>query len=286
MSTYGEIRLRVVKLFPGVDPELLDGWLFDRYQEILDKLPWQRLDAQWAFDAPGIVREGTVALTSGSASITGSGTAWAAAMSGRAIRFGNESAYYGFTHVSGTSATLDRPYAGATASGVAYAIFQNVFALPGDVRVLRAVKPIDALPELEKIDRDVFNDLARDRQRVGRPQFYRPFMDDGSGLPQIEVWPVPDAALPIAIEYTIEAPAFGPDTSTTNLPWVRPAAILAGVAADVLRHQKELAAAGEHEARFLRLVEHMVASETHRAGTLKFQLPDRYVAHRARRMMR
>ncbi len=43
MATYGEIRLRLKKLFPSVDLELLNGWIQDRYTEILDRLPWQRL---------------------------------------------------------------------------------------------------------------------------------------------------------------------------------------------------------------------------------------------------
>ena len=42
MSTFGELRFRLSKLVPGVDLDLLDGWIMDRYQEILDVLPWSR----------------------------------------------------------------------------------------------------------------------------------------------------------------------------------------------------------------------------------------------------
>lgn len=63
---------------------------------------------------------GTVALTQGSAAITGTNTAWNANMNGKPIRFQNDSGEYIFTYLSATTGTLDRVYAGATAAAATY----------------------------------------------------------------------------------------------------------------------------------------------------------------------
>jgi len=44
--TYGQIKLRLTQAFPGVSLDLIEGWINDRYQEILGELPWTRLTVQ------------------------------------------------------------------------------------------------------------------------------------------------------------------------------------------------------------------------------------------------
>jgi hypothetical protein len=46
--TYGDIRFRLAQLLPGVSHDLIDGWIGERYTEILDRLKWQRRDASAA----------------------------------------------------------------------------------------------------------------------------------------------------------------------------------------------------------------------------------------------
>lgn len=46
--TYGQIKLRLTQAFPGVSLDLIEGWINDRYQEILGELPWTRLTVQTA----------------------------------------------------------------------------------------------------------------------------------------------------------------------------------------------------------------------------------------------
>lgn len=46
--TYGQLKLRLTQAFPGVSLDLIEGWVNDRYQEILGNLPWQRLTIQSA----------------------------------------------------------------------------------------------------------------------------------------------------------------------------------------------------------------------------------------------
>jgi hypothetical protein len=114
--TYGQIRLRLSQMAAGVPIELLDGWLQDRYTQMLDELPWKRLEGEIVLQSPPSYQVGTVTATQGSASIVGAGTVWTPAMTGLMIRIACGQEFYTFTYVSAEGATLDRPYEGSTSS--------------------------------------------------------------------------------------------------------------------------------------------------------------------------
>lgn len=65
---------------------------------------------------------GTVAVSNGSATIIGTGTAWTEQMNGMPIRIDGDSAEYKFTYVSALSGVLDRVYEGSTAATATYKI--------------------------------------------------------------------------------------------------------------------------------------------------------------------
>src|ERR1035441_8175333 len=139
--TYGQIRLRLSKLAPAVDLELIDGWIQDRYTEILDGLPWKRLEGETVIQSPASYQVGTVTATLGATSIAGAGTNWTSDMDGLTIRIGNNEEFYVFTQTDATDATLDRPYEGGDGGpGLSYRIDQNIFLLPADCRILRGVR--------------------------------------------------------------------------------------------------------------------------------------------------
>ena len=120
------------KAAPGVDLELIDNWIINRYNErILSSIPWKRSETTSIIQSPASVIAGTVAVNQGSTSITGTGTAWSATQTGLMIRIGGGpitgalglgasmpagQEYYQFTYVSATSGTLDRPYEQPTGS--------------------------------------------------------------------------------------------------------------------------------------------------------------------------
>lgn len=116
MATYGQIRLRCSKLAAGVDLELIDGWLQDRYTAIMDELPWKRTEGETVIQSPPSYQVGTLTATQGSAAVAGAGTAWTVAMTGLTIRIADNQEFYVFEWVDATHGTLDRPYEGSTAS--------------------------------------------------------------------------------------------------------------------------------------------------------------------------
>lgn len=77
---------------------------------------------------------GTVTVSNGSTTVTGSGTTFTSAMVGRKIRINNEPAYYRIASFSSTtSISLETPYQGSLTSGNTYIIYKDTYRLNADV---------------------------------------------------------------------------------------------------------------------------------------------------------
>src|ERR1035438_8829336 len=148
--TYGQVKLRLTQAFPGVSLDLIEGFINDRYAEILGELPWTRLNVQMTLQTTAPYSTGTVAVVNGSNAITLSGGTWTAAMSGMKFYLvappaAIDSPYpdpavgpiYTFTFVTGTTGTLDRAYGEATNTAAPYSIFQNIYTLPANCGMWR-----------------------------------------------------------------------------------------------------------------------------------------------------
>lgn len=296
--TYGELRLRLQKLCAGTDLELIDGWIQDRYTQVLDILPWKRQEAESVIQAPVTYSTGTISATQSSATITGVGTTWSPSMDGLMIRIDNTPEYYQFTDVSATSATLDRPFEGPTATGLAYRIDQNIFLMPTNARIIRGVRPLhNRVCPLAIVTPGELNRLSASRNVYGTPTHAAPTWDNFSDPPQlqVELWPVPDcpdsgsSLLSWSIDYVCDAAVIDPEqTSVSLLPFVRPSVLIAGVQADSLMprtgYDGNLAGSGAHEARFATLAGQMAQINAAQRGPqvirlapeLQRQVPGRY----------
>ena len=72
--TYGQIRLQIQQENPDLSVDLIDGWIQERYTEILDALSWKRQEAESVFQAPDSYATGTVDLTRGGNAVSATGT--------------------------------------------------------------------------------------------------------------------------------------------------------------------------------------------------------------------
>jgi hypothetical protein len=262
--TYGQIRLQLQKLLPGVDLELIDGWIQGRYTRILDLVSWKRQEAESVLAAPQTVNAGTLTATLGSNAITGLGTAWTVALNGLMIRINNTSEYYQFTYVGATSATLDRPFEGPTAAALAYRIDQHIYVLPSNCRIVRQVTPLHVRAKpLEQVSPADLNRISASRNVYGTPKYWAQTWDSFSDPPQLqlELFPVPDCpdgsgnVLSWSVGYIFDQGDLDPDaTSITLMPFVKPWAIIEGVKADAMRPRPgwtgDLAAAQAYEVEF------------------------------------
>jgi hypothetical protein len=283
MATYGEIRMRLQMLAPGVGPDLLDGWIMDRYQEILDALTWKRLAAAATIVTKAEYNTGTVAVTNGSNVVTGTGTTWTAAMTGRVIRIGGAEDYYEFTYVGATSGTLDRVYSGADTTGAGYRLNQNVYPLASDVRLVHGVRT--ATGELHRTTTAELRRWYPARNSYGTPFEFAWYMDSGSNPPviQIELFPIPTETVSLYVDLEIDTDGLEKGvTSSSLLPWTREGCLVSGVQADVGLHLDKRSAAS-HQARFLTLLARMMGTEA-QSHPASFGMASRFTRHRLRRV--
>lgn len=287
MATLGEIRFRLTKAYPGIDPDLIDGWINDRYTQILDALPWQRLEVEAILQTTAPYRDGTVTVTAGSTAVTGASTVWTAAMSARSFRVDGRSEIYTFTRTGDATGTLDRAYEGDNAAGAAYSIFQRVYTLPADCRLLEDDAFSDfELGPLGRLSRKQLNDSAPGRPASGTPQVWASYMEDASTPPrmQIELYPIPDEARGIPYRYTKEQASLS-SAATTLQAWLRPAPLIEGVSADCLNHLEKYAGADRKEARFGALVNDMKRNEAANRGGQAIRAAGWMTRHRIARQV-
>jgi len=288
MATYGEIRGRLAQLFPGIELDLWDGWIADRYQQILDALNWQRLDVVQTLQTEAEYNTGTLDATLGSTVLAGTGTAWVAGMSVRILRIASRPEFYGFTYVGATSGTLDRAFEGETDTGLSYRLNRNVFALSSDTRYVQSVESFETGLPLIRCSVADLNRMDAARTAYGDPTHWAPYMDASTTppSPQIELWPIPTGLKSLRVQTVTEAVPFAGATAAGVLPWVRPQALIEGCSANARRHEKDVASAREHESQFGALVMQMAAIDAQRVGPVAIRQPERYTRHRARRWNR
>lgn len=284
--TFGEIRFQCQKRFPGVDPDVLDSLINERYRRVLRRGDWQRLKVQAVLQTVEPYETGTLAVAKGSTALVGTDTVWTDAMSGRAIRIANGEEYYQFTRTAGTTGTLDRAYEGEDETAATYSIWQNIFPLPADLFVLHSMRVLGYPADLDQVSQEQLDERDPNRASEGTPNCYSPHMDDASTPPrmQVEVFPIPDEAIAIPFWYTQDPTLFSASgTALFVAAWLEPAAIYDGVEADVRRLEKDYAGFDRAEALFnVHLIE-MFGAEARRRGPQSIKMHPQYTRHNRRR---
>lgn len=278
--TLGEIRFQLLQRHPGISLDIIDRAVINRYQEILDALPWSRLDQEQAIVSTVEYATGTVDVSNGGTAITGTGTTWDATMDGRIIRIAASAEFYSFTFVDATSGTLDRGYEGDTDTELAYRINKNLFTLDSNVRKVNGVRL--ATGKLEYISPEELRALSPGRNSYGTPTRWTWAMDAESDPPQlqVELWPVPTEAETVYFSVTLDADGLEHGvTSTSMLPWTRPACLLAGCNAELYEVAGKLAQQDRAEARFGKLLSDMKRIECDRIGPARLRFSDHYTRH-------
>lgn len=285
--TYGQLKFRLVKQFPGVDLTLIEGWINDRYAEVLGELPWSRQNVQAILETTAPYKTGTVAVTQGSAAVTLTGGTFTTQMSGRSIRAAADSAFYTFTFATGTTGTLDRPYEGTSAAAAGYSIFQNIYPLPANCRLLKDDAFSSVYGEMRRFSDGELDESDPSRVMTGTPTVWASFMDDSSTPPkmQVELWPIPDKALGIPFTYGADADYLS-DTSIILKAWMQPAALVEGVTAKIKRHLEDYAGAQLAMLDAKNALANMRTSEAQGMAPAVMKLDSYYTSHRAKRYRR
>jgi hypothetical protein len=291
--SWGQIRLLLQKFAgPQISLDQIDHAINARYELILSLMNWHAIEASAVLRTTAAYSAGAITLTTGSTAVTGVGTAWTSAMSGRQLFLGNGPVYT-VTILSATSLTLDRPFEG-TAYG-AYWLAQTLYQLPDDCRNLRSISsPVDGA-NLDAIDEDVFGELEGSFLAVNEPAgSYVPQPDGvdgqtGATVQQILLYPVPTLAQGYPIKYDAVAEAFdGSSTTDAPLAAVSSSALIAGAKADLELEKPNgsLAKAAAYEAMYAAFFRAMIHLENDKRPGQRMMLEQSYWQHRIDRFLR
>ncbi len=134
MDTFTTLWNRALLRVPAASPDLCQDLIRDSFNQLMERRPWSWLQKTGTFYPVTYPATGTASLISGSAVVSGSGTAFTSNMVSVQIRIGGLSyPTYTIAQVaSPTSLVLDRPWVGPTASGQSMQIFTCYFTVPSD----------------------------------------------------------------------------------------------------------------------------------------------------------
>lgn len=290
-KTWGQIRFELAKFAPGVDPQLLNGWIRGAYHRILDYRNWKGLEVEGWIESVAAYTDGTVTVTAGSTAVTGASTVWLSQMTGRKFRVDGRNEWYTFTRTGATTGTLDREYEGDSGSALPYKIFQNVYELPEAAKFIQVISNLRTGLPLAIKGRRELDQISAGRLAYGEPSMFSPGSDTPEASPpvlhRVELYPIPELAAGYPYTYqSIPASFTGQNTSDSPLAWVSDDAISAFTKASILRHQKDYAGAEEEERQGGLFLTELSMQENERNGPVQIRMQPRFVRHRARRWSR
>lgn len=233
--TWGQLRLTLKKEFAAIaDTELLASYLQETYEEILGEREWEALETIVTLQTKAPFSDGTVTVTNGSDTVTGTETAWDVTMVGSKVRFGIDSGFYQIAAVnSSTELVLSVPYSGEDDTDAAHEIFQDVVTLPIGVRKILDVEcPALGKPMLVGTSDD-YGTTDPSRLYGGIPRKWWPGIEatepGGQQVRTLRVFPSPDDVYELIVTFTQAVPGFdGTNTSDSPIAFVPSSVLLAG----------------------------------------------------------
>ncbi len=294
--TFGEIRFRLQKECPGTDPDVLDGAINDAYESILNRIAWKDLEADDRIQTVAVYATGSMALTFGSLSVTGVGTTWTDAMTGRGVFIPSRNESYRFNQISATTGALDRPYEGATAAASGYKIYQDIYELPADFERPKISLNERANGVIEFMTRPQVDRIAPARLEFGEPEVYSLVMpgpllalvaDDENDRKRAKLYPIPLYAAGYPIAYIRSVPRFADgDTDNVILPWVSTKALIDLSRAGIEAKRKDFNAAAGFTATAEVEIGKMTMADAAKRGPIRIRMKPSFTRHRMARAWR
>jgi hypothetical protein len=207
-DTFLQLWSRVLLYAPGVPVPLVQTFVKNAYNRALAMHYWSELYQDAELTVPAEYSTGTVAVVNGVASATLSGGAFTG-LTGRQLKVGNSPTYYSITAVSGVgdiTATLDRVYEGASASGLTFNVASYYLEFPSDLAALDDIRDINGNWRLRRQyhQANYLDRVDASRTSTGNPVLYvaaPPRVVAGVAYPRFEFWPRPSAGSKLSYRY-------------------------------------------------------------------------------------
>ena len=181
------------------------------YQTLLDMNQWSFLKRSALINTVPPYIAGTVTVTTGSATVTGIGTAFTAVMAGRYFRLSTQFEFYLIQSVSVALQTLTLESAvGTGATGSTYTIFKTHYPKPANTKHIINLSRELLLAERTQEWLDSFDP---DRMSTGPPIVWSNY-DDAT----LEIYPPSDQVYVIRVYYKISVADLAAETDVPLLP--------------------------------------------------------------------
>jgi hypothetical protein len=227
---------RVLEYNPDAPPGLVKGWIQDAYRRVVDARTWSGLLVRGQVSVPNVYSTGSVVVTSGSQTVTGTGTAFTASMVGATFRIGFSYPSYRIVSVDEVAQTLllDLPWGEASLANQSFQIFVNFVTLGYNVkRVLAMVNQKQGKRLILGMPQEVIN--ARDawRTQAGWTTMLIGMAPTADGQPQYELWPAPTFQQSFPFLAFVQPPDLDKDDSFPAM-FIRADVIISYAIADAL----------------------------------------------------
>ena len=195
LSNFNDLYRGVMLRCPSASVFLARSWVEFAFRTLWDKRlwSWQRQTAQFLF--PALVNTGTVAVTFGSTTVTGTATGWTTDLVNRQFRIGATSPIYTIDSVDtvGQTLTLQQPWGGTTVSGIGYQIYQAYVTPATDFQSFISVIDVNFnWSLLLNVTQEQLNQWDAQRSNSGNAYVIASYDYDSfttPPLPRFESWP-------------------------------------------------------------------------------------------------
>jgi len=222
-TTLDEILIRIMRDIGPVD-------VFDLVKtvNVCQKSLYLRSVWRWAqkiarITTTAVYNTGTVTLTEGSATVTGSGTTFTSGMVGRKFQRSQSTGRFVIdAYVSPTQITLDRSWPYDTETAAVYSIFEDTYALPSDLGRLKSIYDVRTGFQLEAMELDdaltQFGGVyVLNPGTVIGMRYAQWGKDDTSSYPQVRLFLVPNESREFDVYYHSQGVAVTNIASTPDV---------------------------------------------------------------------
>lgn len=190
----------------------VDRWLNYCQQDLCTRWPWKFMESRESIVTVADYTTGTVSVNSGSATVTGVGTAFTSTHANLQywIQFSGSNDWYQITaRASGLSITIEQAYQGTSnLSGSAYIVRKKYYSLPSTCdRIVDVINQGTPL-KLVQVDPRTADDIYPNPQSTNTSYGYLMWGIDSSGNIQIIPFPFPSDARVFELK-TIKRPVDG-----------------------------------------------------------------------------
>lgn len=235
-DTFATMYRELLQYVPNLPIFLAQKLVSERYRRVMEARPWSGLRGEGVIIIPDQYATGTIAATSGSTAIVGSGTAWTSALIGQQLKVNSRGPLLTITAVTDpTHLTVEMAWPLPSTSGTSYIIQQCYITMPTNFK--RWVVVYDALRQWRLFFNWKTEELAGmdpARTSVGDPWLIADYKLAATGAPMYELWPGPTVARGYQYLYMKQATDLSSDTDQPIYP-LRGSELVYGALADVCR---------------------------------------------------